>query len=288
MQLALIALTLAAAEAPAVDGRDVPLPPGELRGQVMRASGGPMTSFTVNGVRFDDPRGRFKILTPPEGRFRVVVRADGLAPNVFHVPGASGKKLHVPDITLGDGEHFLGEVLDAQTGEPVQDARVSLGDPAQAERLRFVRGERVAPLAVSGPGGWYDLRRVARGLLILVVSHPEYLTEFVPVNTRDGLPTVFLRRGGGISGVVRDARGPLAGASVVALSDDEKDGGEAKVNAAGRFELKGLHPGHYRVIALSQGHATDAGEVTVPDGGVAEVKISVPARPRRAARVARR
>jgi hypothetical protein len=276
MQAAIVAaLTLAvSSEGPA----HVPPPPGELAGQVTRASGGPLTGFTVNDVRFEDREGRFRILTPPSGEFRVVVRADGLAPNVFHVQGASGKKLEVPEIALGAGEHVLGEVLDAQTGMPIADARVTLADPPKPDRLRFVRPERVAPLAVSGPGGWYQLRRVPRGLLVLVVSHPDYLTEFVPVNTRQPMPTVHLHRGGGIGGVVRDARGPVPGASVVALSEEEKDGAEVVADAAGRFELRKLRPGSYRVVALARGRLVDAGAVNVADGAVAQVTIPLGAR----------
>ncbi len=275
MLAALYALTLAVV-APATSARYVPLPPGELRGQVTRAAGKPVTSFTVNNVRFQDPEGRFKILTPPEGEFRVVIRADGFAPNVFHVQGASGKKLQVPDITLGQGEHVLGEVLDAETGMPVSDARVSLADPAKLERLRFIRPERVAPLGVSGAGGWYELRHVPRGLLVLVVSHPDYLTEFVPVNTREGLPTVSLHRGGSVSGVVRNRRGvPVPGARVVVLSDGAKDGAETSADASGRFEIRKLRAGRYHVVAVHSGRTTDAGEVTVADGDVADLSLAV-------------
>jgi hypothetical protein len=271
MHAALFALTLAAAAAPLV-----PPPPGELRGQVTQRSGAPVVAFTVNGVRFEDPQGRFKILTPPDGEFRVIVRADGFAPNVFHVQGASGKKLRVPEITLGEGEHVLGEVLDAETGKPVADARVTLADPAKLERLRFVRPERVAPLGATGEGGWYELRHVPRGPLVLVVSHPDYLPEFVAVNTRERMPTVQLHRGGGISGVVRDARGaPAANARVVVLSEGAGDGAETSADTAGRFELRGLRPGSYRVVAQAFGRLADAGEVRVVDGAVAGVAVAV-------------
>ncbi len=275
MLAAVLALTLAAV-GPVPSARDVPPPPGELRGQVMWSSGKPVTSFTVNNILFQDPEGRFKILTPPEGEFRVVIRAPGFAPNVFHVQGASGKKLQVPEITLGQGEHVLGEVLDAETGMPVSDARVTLADPAKVERLRFIRPERVAPLGVSGTGGWFELRHVPRGLLVLVVNHPDYLPEFVPVNTRDAFPTISLHRGGTISGMVRNRRGaPVPGARVVVLSEAAKDGGEATADAAGRFEIRKLRPGPYRVVALASGRATEAGVVTVSDGGVTELAVAL-------------
>ena len=275
MTSTLLALVLAATPVASVF---VPAPPGELRGQVIGPSGAPVKHFTVNTVAFHDPEGRFKVLTPPEGEFRVVVRADGFAPNVFHVQGASGKKLQIPEIRLGAGEHVLGEVLDAETGTPVADARASLADPAKLERLRFVRPERVAPLGVSGTGGWYELRHTPRGLLVLVVSAPGYLPEFVQVNTRDALPTVLLHRGGGVAGSVRDAAGaPLPRARVIALSKLANDGAEGSSDAIGRFAFERLRPGRYRVVALAAGRTADAGELEVHDGEVTEVSIRVAA-----------
>jgi hypothetical protein len=257
----------------------VPPPPGELRGQVTRASGTPVTRFTVNGVQFQDPEGMFRILTPPQGEFRVVIRADGFAPNIFHVQGASGKKLWVPEIKLGDGEHVIGEVVDGVTGEPVALARASLADPAKVERLRFVRPERVAGLGVTGGGGFFELRQAPRGLLVLVVQHPDYLPAFVPVNTREPLPRVVLQRGGAVAGTVRDGAGaPVPGVRVVALSADAHDGGEATADVLGRFEMKRLRPGRYRIVALPSGKAIEAAQVAVADGQVAVVPVELRSR----------
>ena len=257
---------------------DVPLPPGELRGQVLGRAGQPVTRFTVNGVSFENKEGRFKVLTPPQGEFRVVIRADGYAPNVFHVQGASGKKLQIPEIKLGGGEHVVGEVLDAETEMPIHEARASLADPAKLERLRFVRPERLSPVAYSGSGGWFEVRHAPRGLLVLVVSAPGYLPEFVPVNTRDPLPTVYLHRGGGITGSVRDLRGqPISGAKVVALSQGVTDGAEVTTNAVGRFAIERLRPGRYRVFARVGPKTAEGGEVPVADGIETEIRIKVDA-----------
>jgi carboxypeptidase family protein len=273
-------LALVAAAAPAASF--VPPPPGELRGQVLRASGAPVQRFSVNGVAFEDADGRFRILTPPDGEFRVVVRADGFAPNVFHVQGASGKKLSIPEIKLGDGEHVLGEIVDATTGDPVPLARATLADPAKLERLRFVRPERVAGLGVSGSGGWFELRHAPRGLLVLVVQHPDYLPEFVQVNTRAPLPAVRLHRGGTVHGAVHDASGAsIPGVRVVALSEDAGDAAETNADVLGRFELPKLRPGRYRMVAVSQGKAIDGGQVEISDGQVARVGIDAKGKVRR-------
>lgn len=275
MESLLAALALASSVA-APSAAFVPPPPGELRGQVTRTSGAPVTTFTVNGVAFEDPEGMFRILTPPDGEFRVVIRAEGFAPNVFHVQGASGKKLWVPEVKLGDGVHLLGEVVDARTGAPVAEARATLADPAKLERLRFIRPERVASLGVTGGGGWFELKKAPRGLLVLVVQHPDYLPAFVPVNTREPLAPVRLHRGGGLAGTVRDASGaPVPGVRVIAVSEEANDGAETNADVRGRFSMERLRPGRYRVVALPSGEAVEAGEVRLADGEVAEVAVAV-------------
>lgn len=257
----------------------LPLPgaPGELRGQVTRKDGTPVTSFTVNGLRFNDPGGNFKILVPPEGHFRVVIRAPGFAPNYIQVEGAAGKKLVMPEIVLGQGEKIVGEVVDAETGMPVPDAAVSLADPAKVERLRFVRPERLAEVVKTGVGGYYMLTRAPRGLLLLVVRHPDYLTEFVPVNTRNPPPVVTLHKPAALQGVVRDATGALAaGVRVVALSEQVYDGGETKTDAFGRWKLAGLRPGPYKVYALgASANAEGTTPVELKDGKTATVALQL-------------
>jgi hypothetical protein len=261
----------------------VPLPgaPGELRGNVVTRDGKPITSFTVNAIRFDDPGGNFKILIPPEGHFRVVIRAVGYAPNYTQIEGAAGKKLVLPEIALGQGEKVIGEVIEAATGMPVAGASVSLADPAKVERLRFVRPERLVEVAQTGIGGYYLLDKAPRGLLLLVVRHPEFLTEFVPVNTREQPPVVVLHKPGGLTGTVRDASGGLAaGHKVVAIAEAVYDGGEVVTDSFGRWTLKGLHPGAYKVQAQGpDGALTEVVKVEVRDGRTEGVKLG-PSAPR--------
>ncbi len=143
LRSAVLAVSIALPLAVGAATLKIPGAPGELRGSVSRADGTPVTSFTVNAVRFENPRGAFHILVPPEGTFRVVVRAPGLAPGVVHIQGAEGKKLVMPDIVLGRGEDVLGEVLDAETGKPLPGAYVALADPG-AGRSPAVRASGAA------------------------------------------------------------------------------------------------------------------------------------------------
>jgi len=259
----------------------VPGVPGELRGRVTLADGTPVLKFTVNGNHFDDPAGAFKILVPPQGEFRVVVRADGLAPNVIHVQGAAGKKLSMPEISLGQGEDFFGEVLDAETGRPVVAARVALADPPKVERLRLVRPEPLTATATSGFGGVFHIRRVPRAVLMLVVHHPDYLPEFVPVNTRERTVSVRLHRGGVIAGLVLGTRGEaLAGVKVAAVSEAAFDGDEVWTDAGGHYQFRALRPGAYTVMASAGGGRPSVAPaaVEVADGRVASVPFEVKGR----------
>ncbi len=277
LRSAVLAVSIALPLAVGAATLKIPGAPGELRGSVSRADGTPVTSFTVNGVRFENPRGVFHILVPPEGTFRVVVRAPGLAPGVVHVQGAEGKKLVMPDIVLGRGEDVLGEVLDAETGKPLPGAYVALADPAQAARLRFVRPERLAGVAETGRGGCFMLRGAPRAVLMLVVHHPGYLPEFVPVNTRERIAPVALYRAAAIHGMVRDSTGePAPGIHVVAIAEDESDAAEAVADEAGRIDIQGLRPGRYVVTTLSaSGVPQEPGRVDLSGGHTASVALQV-------------
>ena len=50
---------------------------------------------------------------------------------------------------------------------------------------------------------------------------------------------------------------------------------DVAVTADGQFTVRGVVPGRYRVVAHPFGRATDAGEVAVEDGRVAEVTVAV-------------
>lgn len=272
--LAVVAATLPIAALANGDFLPVPGAPGELRGQVTRRDGMPVTAFTVNGMRFNDPAGSFKVLVPPEGHFRVVIRAAGFAPNYVSIEGAAGKKLALPDVVLGQGEQVLGEVVDAETGMPVPGASVSLADPAKIERLRFIRPERLADVSKTGVGGYYMLSRVPRGVLLLVVRHRDYLPEFVPVNTRQRLPVVTLHKPATLSGVLRDASGGLAaGVRIVALSEQVYDGAETKTDSFGRWSLEGLRPGPYKVHAY--GASVEPKPIELKDGSAATMALDL-------------
>jgi hypothetical protein len=70
----------------------------------------------------------------------------------------------------------------------------------------------------------------------------------------------------------------VPGVRVVALSEDAHDGAEATADVLGRFEMKRLRPGRYRIVALPSGKAIEAAQVAVADGQVAVVPVELRSR----------
>jgi hypothetical protein len=110
---------------------------------------------------------------------------------------------------------------------------------------------------------------------MLVVSHPDYLPAFVPVNTRGRIPTVEMQRPGRIAGVVRDEKGrPAAGAKVLAVSPGSIDGGEVVADPRGGFEIAGLRPGAYEIAVVRPGASAEPpSRVLVAYGAIAHVAL---------------
>ena len=106
-------------------------------------------------------------------------------------------------------------------------------------------GARRAASASPGAGGWFELRHAPRGLLVLVVQHPDYLPEFVPVNTREPLPTVLLHRGGARRRrrPRRDGRRRSRAPASSRSPEQANDGAEVHADVRGRFALERLRPG---------------------------------------------
>ena len=116
---------------------------------------------------------------------------------------------------------------------------------------------------------------------MLVVHHPDYLPEFVPVNTRERTVSVRLHRGGVIAGQVQGTAGkPLAGVKVAAVSEVAFDGDEVFTDAGGHYEFRALRPGAYTVMASTSGGkpAVTPAPVEVSDGRVATVPFEVKGR----------
>lgn len=98
----------------------------------------------------------------------------------------------------------------------------------------------------------------------------------VAVCVAGGREAVHGQSGGGIVGVVRDSAGrPLAHAQVVAQPGMR----QAQTDSRGRFELRRLGEGLYRVEASLIGYAPAVSEVRVTGGALAGIELSLAATP---------
>jgi iron complex outermembrane receptor protein len=108
------------------------------------------------------------------------------------------------------------------------------------------------------------IRRGRRALLAFLV---------VPLLTL-GVPTAGLSQSGRIAGTVQDLQGsPISGATVVATSHETGVSSSAVSGDDGRFTIRDLPAGAYRVTSTHGGLRATAAEVRVTPGGTARIDL---------------
>jgi hypothetical protein len=264
-----------------------PTPSPVLEGTVKSPEGKPIEGARVLyrsvTTRWGEPSSELK--TDAEGRFRkalasgsllyVRVEAKGYAPQSLEKlkPGAPLV------VTLGRGRAIEGTVRDGE-GHPVGGVRVIAADsdPLVAASPWNVEGRRSG---LSDGRGRYRVEGLAPGLHSVTASGRGF-GKAQRNGVRPGATVdLILPHGGGIAGLVTDASGrPLAGAVVRAEREDRRRrASEAEAtDGEGRFELSGLRPGSYSVIARHSEHApATASGVVVESEGYTEATLSLAA-----------
>ena len=241
------------------------------------------------------PDGAYSIRAVPPGAWRVAVDE----PHYVRWTQASlilrageSRRLDVPLVL---GAMISGRVTDEQ-GKPVASAAGTLVQPSTPPLARAMRRMRAPepPTFRTGADGAFRATRLAPGeAQILTVAH----TEFEPT-TVGGLSlaggavkagvNVILKRGGIVTGVVKDGEGrPIAGAqaelSEAATFRGGRGPGQAflAVSGAGpqrhkadptggdgKFTIRGVAPGEYTLTVARAGYATERVDpVKVPASG---------------------
>jgi len=241
---------------------------------------------------------------PPEGAYflegigaagtTLTILADGYARLVHEAPAVFGDDVEALVLDLVAESRVAGVVL-TPDGEPIEGARVTLGEPAVSVEDGEVRVERRASFGGGGEvrhrtetdaAGRFVLAGVEAGRWELRARADDFVDakpvrfELEQGRHREGLELV-LDPAGAIAGTVFDARGrPAAGQRVRAelLDTGEQepadelgrllaalgDGGgglaTATADGQGRYRLDGLRPGPYEVALL-------AGEAGMRMGG---------------------
>jgi RNA polymerase sigma factor (sigma-70 family) len=172
-----------------------------------------------------DPAGRFTLRSPHRAAFTIEALAPGAVPThvLAYVP--LDEEL---TIRLRRGAEVLGRVVD-EAGAPVPRALVRWR--SWTGRMPYIRGETETDaegrFRVPGGSVW---------MLILAAGYAPTTAD------AEGASGIVLRRGGRVTGVVRDSAGaPVADAAVLLVTGSVP--AETRTDAQGRYELR-LGEGH--------------------------------------------
>lgn len=285
--------------------------PASLTGKVVETKTGravPRAKLFLKGNAFAR-----LVRTAPDGTYAL----KGVPPETYrftvdearHVPWAQaalklapGEARHL-DIALTPGATIAGKVVD-ESGGPVAAARGSLtrgGESAVRSLRRMLRAAPEVVVFRSRPDGTFTASRLEPGdNQRLFVSAAEFERATVAGlslpsgGTKSGV-VVVLRRGGTITGVVKDGDDqPLADVDVeVAPSANFRAGAggislnfmriggasgrpKTKTGPAGTFAVKGISVGEYALIAKKAGYATERVDpVKVTEQGVLPVAVKL-------------
>jgi protocatechuate 3,4-dioxygenase beta subunit len=238
--------------------KPTPVPPPVLTGTVRGPDGKPVEGAVILykslGAPGREPAAMTK--TDAEGRFRADLRTAGPVYVRVSAKGLAGRAFEkVPPgsplaVTLERGQTIQGLVRDS-AGDPLARAVVvaspSLGVAlsgwdAGAQSIETKTDARGA-FRLEGVGaGLYSLRATARGF------GSAYKSDVRPGATVN----LMARPGGWLAGRVIDPKGlPVRGALVRAEKEPQFWGSSPveATDAEGRFELAGLEPGTYSVVA---------------------------------------
>jgi large repetitive protein len=218
-----------------------------------------------------DAEGRFRAELKVAGPVYVRVTAKGLAGRTFdRVQPASPLA-----VVLDRGQVIEGDVRDG-AGQPLAQVRV-LASPTLGVAVSSWETDKQSIEAMTDARGHFRLDGVGPGLYSIAATARGFGSARKG-NVRPGATVNLIARAGGwLAGRVTDPKGrPLPGALVRAELEPQFWGGStvATTDAQGGFELPGLEPGNYTVVARHADFAPGVARgVTVDAEGSADVAL---------------
>jgi len=260
----------------------------KISGTVRTKSGEPVPAADVSSIpRGANLRGYYggtSARTSPSGTYELEVpkgtwilrasaarRPPGTSSEFEVAPGDTRDNV---DIELPDGCTVEGYVFMAGSGEPVENATITLSAQTADPWGRSAGG------VATRSDGYFVLEGVPEGEVTVTATHADYAPGTASgVQTKVGTKVsvrIELRAGGTVRGRAMRAGSPAASGWVTARP--RGDGGtqrNTQTDADGAFELKGLAPGDYLIIVESNGRggAQLRRAVTVIEGQTVEIDL---------------
>jgi alpha-tubulin suppressor-like RCC1 family protein/protocatechuate 3,4-dioxygenase beta subunit len=180
-----------------------------------------------------------------------------------------------PNAGGGSGA-VAGTVIDAQSGDAVQDAHITARDAAGVVRGTATTDANGAYTVDGLAAGDYTVRAGAAGYesateenVTVEEGQTTQQVDFALLPLPDSLDDVSTDEPGAITGTVRDADtdDPLTGVQVTAdRARAQQPAGAAVTNSRGDYRINGLPPGDYTVTADTNGYQAANRDATVAAG----------------------
>ena len=272
---------------------------GSVMGRVVGLSGEPIPKFTLslhqyiaanstlgrrlNEKQIESPDGSFTMGGVGEGRYSFKVAAAGFA-ETFSEDFEVTQGLTTTDILIkmSAGGSITGIVVDAETGKPLSGAIVTTQENNfQDNPLMRLFGNSMPRKTTeqrvrTNKDGQFVLGMLAPELYQVQIQHPSF--PVVAINNlrvvegaSTDMGTIRLEPGSTVRGTVYDGGGnPLSGATIQLLStaDDLRTHLEGRTDSEGRYILRNVPQGSYRLTAQ---RPTKAGD---PFGPIVDMKNS--------------
>ncbi|HEU0088581.1 MAG TPA: carboxypeptidase regulatory-like domain-containing protein [Pseudonocardiaceae bacterium] len=233
--------------------------------------GAKLTLTDLSGRQLDrdmsDSGGHYQLGPPTGGSYLVICASAAHQPTAALVAVAQAPVRH--DVVLvGAGASLSGTVLTAETGQPIENAMVTLVD---------VQGDVVATTSTEAEGR-FSFSELAQGSYTLTVAAP----SLQPVARSVEVPSaghvtydVEVAARVQLVGVVRTATTgvPVPEALATLVAPDGQVIGSVITDSEGRFVFDDLSAGLYTVIAT--GYPPAAAEVEVGAGASTETMITL-------------
>jgi len=230
-----------------------------------------------------DETGSFEIRKIPAGRFHIHIRAAGFATRIHGYYDNAGKTQHELVAELCREASISGVVNDS-AGNPLPGVKVFAVNALGIDGLSYWCPD-AAPVTTDDAGR-FELRSLPRGYAQLRCRGKSLHQTSSPFELHD-VPakdlTLVMARCGTIRGtVVADAKKLRAGKIHVRIVPAGglrrgRYGGSARCGPDGRFEFKGVPPGHYllstKTALMAGGRDPDAVPITLEEGASLEVLL---------------